>query len=405
VLFFAPGIVRGASFGKIDKKWKVVNWADAAIDPENPAKAWKNVLRTIGRGDGLLLLAGAVQDGLFFHFNSVELSVREQRDAVAMELNRHLLNKDEFRVTEFATSAVDDTGRVDVAVYCFPEKSLDSVAARMTQSSCRADGLVYPLMAVEPGDPLIYMAELEPEFFYADGSWLPAEDKEALEEKTIAGWKPLISRCCELPLGSDFDFKMMLPVLICGRMVISGKINRPQSLLAVLPEKLRPVRFRKHLILTAFLAILLVGALVIRFSRTWGADYTSYRSLVKEIRRLKRDTAAMKAQNKKASREVKEMQKVLATSTGDPDMLAKFAILSEALPANVLVSNVRWHDSGVDMVLLCEDDKLDLPGIINKLGIWKIGQLQQRQTGDSAVATINLKLVPIESQSSSGVKK
>jgi len=194
-------------------------------------------------------------------------------------------------------------------------------------------------------------------------------------------------------------------VLICGRMVISGKINRPQSLLAVLPEKLRPVRFRKHLILTAFLAILLVGALVIRFSRTWGADYTSYRSLVKEIRRLKRDTAAMKAQNKKASREVKEMQKVLATSTGDPDMLAKFAILSEALPANVLVSNVRWHDSGVDMVLLCEDDKLDLPGIINKLGIWKIGQLQQRQTGDSAVATINLKLVPIESQSSSGVKK
>ena len=404
VLFFAPGVVRGASFCRIEKKWKVVDCASAVIDPENPAKAWKSVLKSIRHGDGLLLLAGAVQDGLFFHFNSVELSAREQRDAVTMELTRHLLQKDELRVTEFTVSAADNTGMVDVAVYCFPEKSLEPVAARMTQSSCRADGFVYPLMAVEPGDPLIYMAELEPEFFFADGCWLPVEDKEELEKKTVDLWRPVIGGFLGLPSG-EFDFEAMLPLLLCGRMVISGKLNRPQSVLSVLPEKLRPVRYRKHLILTAFLVILLAVSLFIRFTRTWGAEYSSYKSTVKEIQRLKRDTAKLKAQNKKASRELKEMQKVISTAVGDPDMLAKFALLSEALPGNVLVSNVRWHDAGVDMVLLCEDDKLDLPGIINGLGIWKIGQLQQRQTGDSAVATINLKLVPIESKSSSGVKK
>ena len=69
-------------------------------------------------------------------------------------------------------------------------------------------------------------------------------------------------------------------------------------------------------------------------------------------------------------------------------------MLCNALPGNVLVASVRWSESSVDMVLQSEDAKLDLPRIINPLGYWKIGQLQQRQTGDSAVATINLKLVP-----------
>ena len=70
------------------------------------------------------------------------------------------------------------------------------------------------------------------------------------------------------------------------------------------------------------------------------------------------------------------------------------ALLCNALPGTVLVSTLRWSENSVDMTLQCEDAKLDLPRIINPLGYWKIGQLQQRQGGDSAVATINLKLVP-----------
>lgn len=89
------------------------------------------------------------------------------------------------------------------------------------------------------------------------------------------------------------------------------------------------------------------------------------------------------------------MERVIATASGDPDVIVKLAMLSNALPGNVLVSYIRWSDSGVDMALQCEDSKIDLPGIINPLKLWKIGQLQQRQTGGSAVATISLKLVPL----------
>ena len=88
------------------------------------------------------------------------------------------------------------------------------------------------------------------------------------------------------------------------------------------------------------------------------------------------------------------MERVIESASGDPDVIQKFALLSNALPGNVLVSSIRWSESSIDMILQCEDAKLDLPRIINPLGLWKIGQLQQRQTGDSAVATITLKLVP-----------
>jgi hypothetical protein len=56
---------------------------------------------------------------------------------------------------------------------------------------------------------------------------------------------------------------------------------------------------------------------------------------------------------------------------------------------------MRWSDSSIDMVLQCENDKLDISALFMPLRRWRIAQLQQRQAGDSAVATINLKLAPL----------
>ena len=109
---------------------------------------------------------------------------------------------------------------------------------------------------------------------------------------------------------------------------------------------------------------------------------------------IKRDIDSARRSSKRLLKEQKEMERVIAAGAGDPDVIAKFALICNALPGNVLVSNVRWTENSVDMLLQCEDAKLDLPRIINPLGYWKIGQLQQRQYGDSAVATITLKLVP-----------
>lgn len=393
VLFFTPQMVRGARFERTDKQWKMVCCSSVAIDSENPAAAWKSVLKTIERRDTLLLLTGALPDGVFFQFNSVELSNREQRGAVELELSRHLMQIPTDRMFQFAAGTPGEDLRVPVGVYLFDSKSLDSVSARMSQCSCRADGFVYPFLALEPGDPELFLPEIEPAFAFANGGWHPVDPAG---KGNIRQWQELISQVVKLPADgeNDFDFSAMLPILIAARMVINGKFLRNRSALAVLPEKLRPVRFRSHIIITVLLLLLLGVNGVWHLSRTMGADYRKYRALQSENRKLKRDIDSARRSSKRLLKEQKEMERVIAAGTGDPDVIAKFALICNALPGNVLVSNVRWSENSVDMLLQCEDAKLDLPRIINPLGYWKIGQLQQRQGGDSAVATINLKLVP-----------
>ena len=394
VLYFTPEIVRGAKFERTDKQWKLVNCSTAPIDNENPAAAWKTVLKAVTRRDTLLVLTGALPDGVFFQFNSVELSSREQRGAVELELSRHLVQIPENRIFQFASGTPGEDLRVPVGVYLFENQALNSVAARMSQCSGRADGFVYPFLALEPGDPKLFLPEIEPNFAFANGSWHPVTPADA--EECNKAWLEILSKTVKLPQdGQDnFDFNAMLPLLVTAKMVIDGKFLRNRSALAVLPEKLRPVRFRGHIIVTVLLLILLALNGLWHCSRTWGADYKKFRALQNENRKLKRDIDTARRSSKRLLKEQKEMERVIAAGAGDPDVIAKFALICNALPGNVLVSNVRWTENSVDMLLQCEDAKLDLPRIINPLGYWKIGQLQQRQYGDSAVATITLKLVP-----------
>ena len=390
VLFFTPEMVRGARFERTDKQWKLVSGSSSPIDNENPAAAWKAVLKEIERRDTLLLLTGALPDGVFFQFNSVELSGKEQRGAVELELSRHLMQIPHDRMFQFAAGTPGEDLRVPVGVYIFDSKSLNSISAKMSQCSCRADGFVYPFLALEPGDPQLYLPEIESDFAFSNSNWHPVaqSDKDAASK-----WQELISELIKLP-QNDFDFNAMLPILVIARMVINGKFSRNRTGLTVLPEKLRPVRFRGHIIVTVLLLILIGVNGLWHLSRTWGADYRKYQALQSENRKLKRDIDSARRSSKRLLKEQKEMERVIAAGTGDPDVIAKFAILCNALPGNVLVSSIRWSENSVDMVLQREDAKLDLPRIINPLGYWKIGQLQQRQGGDSAVATINLKLIP-----------
>lgn len=396
VLLFTPDSVRGARFDRADKSWKLTRFAAVPLDKENPAASWKSVLKEIEHRDGLLLLTGALPGGVFFQFKSADLPNREQRGAVDLELPRHLMNIPEKRMLQFAASAVGDDLQVNVGVYVFEESSLNGISAKMTQSACRADGFIYPFLAVEPGDPELYLPEIEAGFSFAKGAWNPVNNPDAAVEATLKNWQEILRKQLSFPedKSNGFDLAEMFPILVVARLFASGKFERNRSALAVLPEKLRPVRFRGHLIVTTLLLILIAANILWHYGRIWTADYTRYSALQKENKKLKRDIDLARRNSKRLQKEQKEMERVIESGAGDPDVIQKFALLSNALPGNVLVSSIRWSDSSVDMILQCEDAKLDLPSIINPLGYWKIGQLQQRQTGDSAVATITLKLIP-----------
>lgn len=396
ILFFSAEKVRGGLFVRTDRQWKLVRYASVDVDSQNPSVAWKQVTRSINSKDGVFLLSGAMQNGVFFQFDSANLSAREQSGAVELELPRKVMQLPEDAVTEFAYSLPDANGQVRVGVYVFPGQGIDFLEARMTQANFRADGFIYPFFALEPEDPELYLPEIEKDFAFANGAWKAVSDCDGAAQASVENFRADIDRLIQIPdVLPDFNFAEALPMLLAARMVASGKYDRCRNGLAVLPEKLRPVRFRKHIIISIVLVLLLVLNTVWSFSRTWGKDYSTYQSLRSQISRLKHQISTGKRNAKKSSREIKDMQRVIAGESGDPDVVAKLAVLSNVLPGNVLVSSIRWSDSGVDMVLQSEDDKLNLPALINPLGLWRIGQLQQRQTGDSTVATITLKLVPI----------
>jgi len=139
--------------------------------------------------------------------------------------------------------------------------------------------------------------------------------------------------------------------------------------------------------------VLLLVNLGWRFYRTHGKTIREYRKTVTATKQLKAKTAKIERNNKRDLKENKETARVVEMNSGNREAVQEFALLSEVLPKNVLVTSMRWNDNAVDLTLVCEDDTLDLSRLIQPLRRWKVEQQQQRRTGDSAVATINAKLV------------
>ena len=73
------------------------------------------------------------------------------------------------------------------------------------------------------------------------------------------------------------------------------------------------------------------------------------------------------------------------------------------LSSCLMVTDFRWNETGIDLVLQSESENLDLPGVLKPLSRWKVADIHQRQGRFSATTAITAKLVPAD-QSSAGNK-
>ena len=71
---------------------------------------------------------------------------------------------------------------------------------------------------------------------------------------------------------------------------------------------------------------------------------------------------------------------------------------STVLPGNVLVTNFRLSDGGVDFTMRSEAESLNIPEILRPLKTWKVEQIQQRRRNNDAASVITLKLVSVEGE-------
>ncbi|MBO4633370.1 MAG: hypothetical protein J5858_15745 [Lentisphaeria bacterium] len=392
VLVFSSASIKGCWFKKRSGRFVLKNYVSAAVNPENPAESWKKLRKELGFGsDCIIFLAGNIgNDGIFYRTAAPVLPPKSLHDALMFGLPGQLPGEVTDEEIQFTPAGkLPDGTEIAVNVYAFTPSGLDRVTAQISQSLKKVDYLLYPLLALHLDDPPLYLPEIEPDFFFADGQW---HDRSRWDDSMYAPWEKHFRECFDFPEG--FSVKDYSDCLLIARFACSPDFSAQQAGIRILPRKFRPGRLRNQLkimgILLGLLAFGLIwehGGALIRASQEQGRLEAERANLEHQVRKLRN-------QLKSGEKEQKEFARVLNQKPGENELIGRLADLSRILPDNVMVQMLRWSDSSVDLTLRSEAENLNLPQLLKPLTYWKIAQLQERRRNNEVTRNITLKLVP-----------
>ncbi|MPM27967.1 hypothetical protein SDC9_74484 [bioreactor metagenome] len=164
----------------------------------------------------------------------------------------------------------------------------------------------------------------------------------------------------------------------------------------VLPDYLRPARYRTQLRIMAILLIALIMLGGLRFSGSWIRNYREYSAAQSELAAIKERTIRAQKKLKSGEKEWKELTRLAELKIGDRDCMQYLGLISEKLPDDVLVSSLRWSEGSVDLVLQTESTEIDLVSFFNRLTGFKVASAMQR-TGNNGLTFATVKLTVGES--------
>ena len=392
---FSDTILRGAYFERKGNRWSVLRFCEVAISEGRDA-AWKKLVKELDFGSTVPLFVGGSTAGLtFFRTQSLAMDIQSRRSALEMELGRHLLQQVPDHKVQFVPLAEKSDGSVPVNVCVVPESLFKYLASAFSSCSRRADNFIYPLLALREDDPAIYLPELEADFEFFNGQWRGVDRTQSgcNSEKWTAIFK------AQFAIPETMAISNYTSVLLMARLVASDDFSSFRDGIRVLPDELRPVRYRKQLICAGILALLLVVNLVWGAWIKWQSTGAGYRSVVSEAAKFDRNTKSIKAALRRESRSHKERQRIVASKAGAHDVLTDLAAFSRLLPASAMVTSYRRGETDIDIVISSEDENINYPQLFKPISKkWKIGQIQQRQRGNTTSVTVNIKLVPVEKE-------
>ena len=390
VAAFSNDTVSGVIFRRNKEILEPLIFVREQISDKDPSLAWKSVLKQLGRGkDCPLYLTGALREGVSFDVQLADLAPRLQKQALELELPRHLLSVPENMRFQFLPLGEPEGGFANLRVYAAPEKSFEPVAAMLTQGSSCADGFIFPALALSDGDPLFFANEMDPERAFADGVWCQG----VADADMVSLWREKLQNEISMKPNAGFELKDCLLHVIAARALFK---HGDYPGLEILPNQLRPQRVRKQVRTTVILAILLVLSLLWSKGGSWKNNYKEMRSVTKDIQKLMRENTETKRKLKMKEKGQKELNRILNLKAGENELPGKLADLSSVLPDNALVTNLRWSENSVDLQIQTVADQNKISAAVRQLPYWKVGQLQQRRWGNSTSTMITLKLIPAE---------
>ena len=398
VILFTADRIKGCWFKKKSGCFMLKGHAVCKADAGNPAAAWKQLRKELGFGsDCIIFLAGNIgRDALFYRTVSPDLPPKAMKDALYFELPGQLPREVTDEEIQFIPAGhLPDGSECAVNVYAFAPSGMDEITARLSQSLKKADYLLYPLLPLRLTDPALYLPEIEPDFFFADGQW---HDRKKWDDAMYEPWEKQFREIFELPDAGEFPVREYLGCLLVARFAASEDFPIRRAGIQILPRKFRPGRLRTQLKIMAVLLGLLAFGLVwehggnlIRAGQEQGRLAAERANLDQQVRRLR-------SQLKTGEKEQKELARVLNQKPGENNLIARLADLSALLPENVMVQSLRWTDNAVDLTLRSEAENLNLPQLLKPLTYWKIAQLQERRRNNDVTRSITLKLVPAGEQ-------
>lgn len=392
IVAFSETTLKAVQFRRIKGELTLTRWMTVEIAPDNPAEAWKNILRAFGKGrEYPLFLTGSLVGGIFYSTSCIALPHKAMVEALELDMPRQLPAVPPDYRMQFRTGELNADGELTIHVYVAPGSAFERLAAMLTQAGAHADDFYYPLLALNSGDSAWYSQSLEPDFFFENDSWhpLPCPDHN---DDWLKQWKLHF----HLPIDSDFSVCDYADLLLTARMIADPDYHDQERALRILPNQLRPKRYRNQLRFTALLCILLPLALLWNSSGSLMQRYRNHHALTEEATTLRQENQTLRSRLKAMDKEQKELQRISQLSAGEHEVIRKLADFTMLLPSNVMVSSLRWSEGSLDLMLQSEAENLDLASLVKKLKYWKISQLQQRRWGSSGATMITLKLTAAE---------
>lgn len=391
--------LRGVVMHRRHKRLQVIRTAEYSGGGIDLAEALGAILKELEAGKGEVLIIGSALDGGFF-FRTVTppMSAREMGSALVFDAQEQVLQlPQDFRL-QFTTGAPTPGGELNVAVYGFPAGALLPLCSALGKRRRRVDAFIYPLLALpeQAANDKILLPELEEDFYWSGNSWHPVSGGDAEYNRGLLEFlKANVSFDPKYGHNPDALFRKFITPVLLGYFAESPGFRKQQAGLAVLPLFLRPQRYRTQLRIAALLglALLCLGAFAaLRKVVGYRSEYTM---LSNQAAGLNRRRTELQNTLRRKDKEYKEMVRVNELNIGDRDMLINLARLSEAMPAQALVTSLRWSENSVDMVIQTAQQNLDMVSTLRRVPMFKVNSFQNRQVNDT-VMMVTLRLTRVE---------
>jgi Tfp pilus assembly protein PilN len=392
------GHLRGALLKRNKKKLFVTHLAEVPSDERELSERIGELVKKLDLGaDPVLILSHSPNGGFFFSSVTAKMSTAELSSSLVFDAQQQILQMPEDFRMQFSTRKTDNPDELRAGVFVYPTGTLTELFGAVGKRRFRVDEFIYPLLAlpVLPPDARVRLPELDGEFYWQGDSFHPTLDRHLpYNRELIATLKKEISFSSRFGKDTDPLYENFVTVLMLAAYAADPDFRHQRHGLAVVPEFMRPRRFRAQLQMAVILAILVVGLIAFSGFKDFLSKFQEYSQFQTQIAAAKARTVQMQTMLKTRDKELKEMTKVMELKAGQRNLLSHIANISNVLPQQVLVMSMRWSESGVDMNLQTAMEDPDLVPYLRNLPMYKISSMQHRQVGDTVVA-ITLKLEDI----------